>query len=205
MRIISGEFRGRSIDAPPGQGTRPMLDRVREALFSTLGPGIEGAFVLDLFAGSGSLGLEAVSRGAAYARLVEADAKVVEVLKGNVAELGVADRAAIVGGSAIEPANWRPPAGEPARWADCVLFDPPYPWLSDERRVELMRTVTRLLDEVLRPGGLLVFHTPRRGVQESDFEARFEPDRRGYGSSALWYLRAEEESDSELDQVEGEA
>ena len=56
-----------------------------------------------------------------------------------------------------------------------------------------MRSVTRLMEEVLRPGGLLVFHTPRRGVQESYFEERFEPDRRGYGSSALWYLRAEEE------------
>ncbi len=203
MRIISGEFRGRSIDAPPGQGTRPMLDRVREALFSTLGPGIEGAFVLDLFAGSGSLGLEAISRGAAYARLVDADPKVIEVLKCNVRTLGVEDRTTVVGGSATEPLNWRPPAGEPSRWADCVLFDPPYPWLADERRVELMRTVTRLMEEVLRPGGLLVFHTPRRGVQESDFEERFEPDRRGYGSSALWYLRAEEEPEGAA--VEGEA
>ena len=64
MRIIAGELRGRRIEAPEGEATRPMLDRVREAVFSTLGPNVEDAVVLDLFAGSGALGLECASRGA---------------------------------------------------------------------------------------------------------------------------------------------
>ncbi|MCB9915588.1 MAG: 16S rRNA (guanine(966)-N(2))-methyltransferase RsmD [Planctomycetes bacterium] len=210
MRIIAGELRGRAVEGPPGRGTRPMLDRVREALFSTLGPGIEGAWVLDLFAGSGSLGLEALSRGAAFARFVERDAGVVRVLAGNVASLGVEDRSEVVGGSALGEAAWRAPAGQPARWADLVLLDPPYPWLADERRAELLRAVPRLVREVLRPEGLLVFHTPKRGVQASDFDAAFEPDPRLYGNSALWYLRAPAEPEAEAATsadapVEGEA
>ncbi len=175
-----------------------MLDRVREALFSTLGPGIDGAYVLDLFAGSGSLGLEACSRGAAYVRLVEADAKVVKVLAANAEGLGADERVKVMGGNALEAHCWRAPEGEPPRWADLVLFDPPYPWLKDERRVDLLRSVTRILDEVMRPEGLFVFHTPKRGVQESDFEARFEPDRRVYGTSALWYLRSPAEEKDEV-------
>jgi len=192
MRIIAGEHRGRRLDAPPGVGTRPMLDRVREALFSTLGPGIEGALALDLFAGSGSLGLEALSRGAARARFVEREPAAFEVLRANVEELGLADRCELLAGSALEASSWSPPEGEPARWADVVFFDPPYPWLQDERRAPLFEAAGELARVVLRPGGLLVFHTPKRGVGERDFPAGLEPDQRTYGSSALWYLRGQE-------------
>ena len=198
MRIISGELRGRKLAAPSGQGTRPMLDRVREACFSTLGPGIEGAFALDLFAGSGSLGFEALSRGAAFARFVEQDLRVARLLVQNAEELGVEERCDLVHGSATEPACWLPPPEEPARWADVIFFDPPYPWLRDERRSSLFRAADRLTRAVLRPGGLLVFHTPKRGVEERDFADDLEPDQRVYGSSALWYLRGpEDESDDD--------
>jgi len=169
-----------------------MLDRVREALFSTLGPGIEGAFSLDLFAGSGSLGLEALSRGAAYARLVEESSSVVSVLRDNVETLGVGERVEILGTSALNPSTWRPPAGEPDRWADAIFFDPPYPHLGDERRGGLFAAVRTLAHEVLRPGGLLVFHTPKRGVTELDFGVGLEIWRKTYGSSALWYVRGPE-------------
>jgi len=189
MRIISGEYRGRKLSAPPGAGTRPMLDRVREALFSTLGPGIERALALDLYAGSGSLGFEALSRGAAYARFVEEDPAVVRLLHQNAEGLDLAERAQVVRGSALEPSSWSAPAGEPPRWADVVFFDPPYPALKDERRPALFAAAEHLAREVLRPGGLLVFHTPKRGVAEHDFPRELEVDRRTYGSSALWYLR----------------
>src|SRR5690606_13703278 len=88
VRIIAGIHLGRRIAAPPGRGTRPMLDRMPEALFSTLAPWLPDAVVLDLFAGSGSLGLEALSRGARSARLVERDAAAARVLADNVALLG---------------------------------------------------------------------------------------------------------------------
>ncbi len=197
MRIISGELRGRRLAAPPGLGTRPMLDRVREACYSTLGPGIDGAFALDLFAGSGSLGFEALSRGAAFTRFVEQDVRVARLLVQNADELGVEERCDLVRGSAIEPACWLPPVGEPSRWADVIFFDPPYPWLRDERRASLFEAASALARTVLRPGGLLVFHTPKRGVEERDFPADLEPDRRVYGSSALWYLRGPAENSVE--------
>ncbi|MGM0618602.1 MAG: RsmD family RNA methyltransferase, partial [Actinomycetota bacterium] len=81
MRIIAGLAKGRRISAPPGEGVRPTGDRVREALFSSLQPLLPGAHVLDLYAGSGALGLEAISRGAAHATLVERDPRTLAVLR----------------------------------------------------------------------------------------------------------------------------
>jgi 16S rRNA (guanine966-N2)-methyltransferase len=181
-----------------------MLDRVREAMFSTLGPGVEGCYALDLFAGSGSLGLEALSRGAAFARFVEDNPHVVKIITENVEALGLDDRTDLVNGSAIAPSSWLPPEGEPARWADVIFFDPPYPWLRDERRSSVFEAANRLALEVLRPGGLLVFHTPKRGADAHEFDDRLDADKRNYGSSALWYLRGPEESDSAETELETE-
>lgn len=161
-------------------------------MFSTLGPGIEGAYALDLFAGSGSLGLEALSRGAAFARFVEEDPRVVEVLRGNVAGLGLEELADTPVASAIAPTSWLAPEGQPERWADVIFYDPPYPWLADERRASVLSAAHELATKVLRPGGLLVFHAPKRAVDAREFEAALEADRRKYGSSALWYLRGPE-------------
>ena len=174
-----------------------MLDRVREALFSTLGPGIEGALLLDLFAGSGSLGLEALSRGAAFARLVEAEVRVAKVLSANVEALELEREAEVVRGDALDGRNWRAPAGEERRWADLVLCDPPYAWLGDHRREPLLEEVGRLVREVLRPEGLLILHTPKRALTAADFDPAFDPDLRIYGTSALWYLRAPAEGEEE--------
>ncbi len=88
MRIVAGELRGRRIVAPPGKGTRPTADRVREALFSILGD-VSGLRVLDLFAGSGALGIESLSRGAAQAVFVESSARAVAAIEGNLASLGL--------------------------------------------------------------------------------------------------------------------
>lgn len=166
-----------------------MLDRVREALFSTLGPGIEGSYVLDLFAGSGSLGLEALSRGAAFARLVEADRQVIATLTANVEALELSGAAEVVRGDALDPRSSTPPAEQSGRWADLVLFDPPYPWLQDERRRRLLERIAELMGEVLRPEALLVFHAPHRALRANEFDESHEPHSRRYGSSALWYLR----------------
>lgn len=174
-----------------------MLDRVREAMFSTLGPGIEGAYALDLFAGSGSLGLEALSRGAAYGRFVEDNPHVVKIIKDNVEELGVGERADVLTGSAIAPSSWRAPEGEEPRWADVIFYDPPYPWLRDDRRKSVFDAVDALARTVLRPGGLLVFHTPKRGADSYEFKDDLEAEKRSYGSSALWYLRGPDDESSD--------
>jgi 16S rRNA (guanine966-N2)-methyltransferase len=122
VRIVAGSRKGHRIAAPGGVVTRPTSDRVREALFSVLGP-VERARVLDLFAGSGALGLEALSRGAAHATFVERDARAVRVLEQNVARLGFGDEATVVRGDvarALREARRRR-----ARF-DLALADAPY-------------------------------------------------------------------------------
>ena len=121
MRIIAGEWRGRMIDAPAGLWTRPTADRVRETLFAMLSSRI-GSFeelrVADLFAGSGALGLEALSRGATTATFVESNGNARAVLKRNADKLGASDRVQIMAGSALSL-----PRSEPF---DLIFADPPY-------------------------------------------------------------------------------
>ena len=121
MRIVAGTARGRRIEAPPGRDVRPTTDRVREALFNSLGSlgVVEGARVIDLFAGSGALGLEALSRGAAHVTFVEQDRRAANVVRRNLDTLGFTDRALVVDDDALV---WL--SGAPA--AALMLCDPPY-------------------------------------------------------------------------------
>lgn len=118
--MIAGSLRGRKILAPPGRTTRPTSDRVRESLFNLLGPLRPGARVLDLYAGSGALGIEALSRGAAHATFVEAARRPRLVLTRNLTELGLTARSRVVAAGAESSAAF---AGGPF---DLVLCDPPY-------------------------------------------------------------------------------
>ena len=186
VRVIGGELGGRRLRAPEGEGTRPMLDRVREALFSTLQPWMEGAFVLDLFAGSGALGIEALSRGARRVRFVERAHPAHACLAANVAELGLEGVTELVRGDALHPATW----GE--RAPDVVFLDSPYPLL-DELRTR--QTLFRALGELagrLAPEGVLVFHAPHRAVQPFEFGAGWVVRERVYGSNSLWYVQRDE-------------
>ena len=161
-----------------------MLDRVREALFSILQDEIPDAHVLDLFSGSGSLGLEALSRGAATARLVERDKRTARLVGENVETLRLGDRAEVVAGDALSPASW----GDSA---DVVFYDPPYPMLKDKRSRELiLGRLEELVLDVLTDGGPLVFHAPRRGVRAEEFGAGLDVEPRDYGTSTLWFVRA---------------
>jgi len=126
VRIVGGELRGRRLAVPPGD-VRPTGDRQREALFNVLthkppggaGDAVTGAIVLDAFAGSGALGLEALSRGAVHATFLEADRRVAQALTATLADLGVADRATVLTGDAGRP----PQAAQPCTLA---FLDPPY-------------------------------------------------------------------------------
>src|ERR1043165_5986374 len=121
MRIIAGKWRGRTLIAPPGATTRPTGDRVREALFSMLLSRVgsfEGLRVADLFAGTGALGLEALSRGAAHCTFVERDRPALETLKRNIGRLGAGERAEIRAQAAEHAAPPRP--------CDLIFLDPPY-------------------------------------------------------------------------------
>jgi 16S rRNA (guanine966-N2)-methyltransferase len=121
MRIVAGEFGGRRLAMPKDARVRPTSDRVREAWMSILGGALPGARVLDLFAGSGALGLEALSRGAASADFVELSAASLKALEANIRALAVEGRATVHRGDALRYAERLPPAA-----FDVALADPPY-------------------------------------------------------------------------------
>lgn len=121
MRIVAGSWGGRRLQAPPGRQTRPTTDRVREAWMSAVQGEIDGARVLDLFAGSGALGLEALSRGAARATFVENAPAALRALRANLASLGAEARATVVRSDALRYA-----AGLEAGAFDLAFADPPY-------------------------------------------------------------------------------
>jgi 16S rRNA (guanine966-N2)-methyltransferase len=190
MRIIAGTHRGRRIRAPEGLGTRPMLDRVRESLFATLRDWVEGAKVLDLFAGSGSLGLEALSRGAKSVRMVERHRPTLALLAENARALGLDGALELACADALEPAAWR--GGERCekteRW-DLIFADPPYPLLEDPRtRAAVLAALERLVGEHLEEAGRLAVHVPRGRLDERTFGSGIAAERRTWGTSDVWIL-----------------
>jgi 16S rRNA (guanine966-N2)-methyltransferase len=178
VRIIAGEWRGRRLQAPPGEATRPTADRVRETLFSMLASRL-GSFedlrVADLFAGSGALGLEALSRGAAFACFVENDAKAAAAIKANAAELGALDRVQIFGGSALALARSEP--------FELVFADPPYAAGSGTAAVRAVADAGWLA-----PGGWMAVETARSdSVDPGDWTISAE---RNVGRARLTLLRS---------------
>src|SRR5436305_1770382 len=177
MRIIAGKWRGRTIEAPPGQATRPTADRVRETLFSMLASRLgsfEGLRVADLFAGSGALGFEALSRGAASATFVESDAKAAAIIRRNADKLGAADRIQILGGSALAL-----PRSEPF---DLILADPPY---APGSGTAVAKAVT--VGGWLAVGGWMSIETSRGDKLDSG-DLTMDADR-VVGRARLWLLR----------------
>lgn len=149
LRVVAGSAGGRRIDVPAGDGTRPTSDRVREALFNALDSlgAIDGAVVLDGFAGSGALGIEALSRGAAHAVFADTDPGAIEVVASNLRQLGLDGSARVLPG----PAERALASAGPF---DLVLLDPPYAF---EGWASLLPTVV----EALAPDGLVVVESDR--------------------------------------------
>jgi 16S rRNA (guanine966-N2)-methyltransferase len=160
--------------APPGRDTRPTSDRVREALFSILGP-LEGEHVLDLFAGSGALGLEALSRGAARAVLVERDPRAVKAIRANIATLGVdEEEARVVVGAARAALRNAFAAGDTY---DLVFLDPPY-----RSAPGLGRELSEALEPLIAAGGRVVTESDRRAPLELSMPLALE---RRYGDTLI--------------------
>lgn len=188
-RIIAGRFGGRRLEVPKGDGTRPTTDRVRESLFSSLESelgGFDGLWVLDLFAGSGALGLEAISRGAAGGVFVDSDARAVSAIKKNVRELGITT-ARVVKGSAGGFAT-RPHDGP----IDLVLIDPPYAVTTDA-----VTSLVRRIAVDIAPGALFVVERSTRDPFTWPDEVEAVRSRK-YGETTLWYGRAGERAGGPL-------
>ena len=159
-RIIAGEFGGRTLATPRGADTRPTTDRVREALFSRIESlmDLAGVRVLDLYAGSGALGLEAVSRGAGFVALVEADRRTARLVEANVTALGVGDRARVH----AEKVDRVLERGSGGGTFDLVLLDPPYPLGEADLTEVLALLVTR---GWLSPDALVVVERSARSPE----------------------------------------
>jgi 16S rRNA (guanine966-N2)-methyltransferase len=178
VRIISGQYGGRKIEAPDNSRTHPMGERIRNALFNSIGTEVEGANVLDAFAGTGSVGLEALSRGAKKATFVEKDRIASKILAKNITSLDAEDRATIIRTSV---SNWLG-TSEPGIF-DLIFADPPYhdPQFS---------TVAELFG-LLKPNGLMILSHPGRS------EAPTRPgvvvvDNRSYGNADLTFYRRDD-------------
>lgn len=172
MRIIAGSRKGARIFAPRGRATRPTADRVREAAFNLIGP-VEGASVLDLFAGSGAMGLEALSRGAASVLFVDADGEACRAIRRNLAKLGLSG-AAVLRREAVRALAEEAAAG---RRYDLVFVDPPYDQLAS-----VERALAAHLPAVLAPSGVAVIETA--AGEEPELPLRKRTSRR-YGASRL--------------------
>lgn len=160
MRIIAGQFRGRSILPPPSDKTRPITDRAKQSLFDALLNCFEGAVVLDCFAGTGSMGLEALSRGAARAVFIERDRGALKHLRANIDALGVGDRAVVLPIDAYAAASHSEVRGQPLTVA---FVDPPYAHVeTGHLRHKVDALVAALAAECMVDGGIISLRHPAR-------------------------------------------
>ncbi|QQS22252.1 16S rRNA (guanine(966)-N(2))-methyltransferase RsmD [Candidatus Saccharibacteria bacterium] len=178
IRIIAGKYGGRKIDAPDNSRTHPMGERVRNAMFNSLGSRIEGAEVLDAFAGTGAVGLEAVSRGAKHCTFIERDKIAQKVLAKNVVLLGTENDTTIVNRSVASWIN----ENLDARY-DIIFADPPYH--------DLQLSTVSLLFGLLKPNGLMVLSHTGRGEGPNLLNGIVVVDNRSYGSAYLTFFRRE--------------
>ena len=171
MRIVAGRHKGRRLRTPAGADTRPTADKVREAVFSILGP-VDGLRVLDLYAGSGALGLEALSRGAESATFVESARPALAAIRANVDATG--EEAEIVASDAI---TWLRAAGDGKRTFDLVFCDPPY-----DAAARIAQSLSDLLPRVAAPQALIVTESSKRNPLVIDLPLT---DERTYGDTRI--------------------
>lgn len=184
MRIVGGKFKGHGLVGPKGEGTRPTSDRVREAIFNILAHGVsefsvEGARVLDLFAGTGAMGLEALSRGARFCQFVDDSAEARGVIRRNADALGVIGQCKI----------WRRDATRLGRAApqpgfDLIFADPPY-----SKGLGAKALASLIEGEWLNPGAVVVVEEADRAALACPPELT-EIDRRVYGETQLLIARS---------------
>lgn len=194
MRIISGSAKGTRLRSLPDPQLRPMLDRVKEALFNILQFVLADARILDLFSGTGSLGLEALSREAQCCVFVESNPGLARLIRQNAAKCHLEERCRIVEDDVLRLPRRRPPTT--CSPADIALVDPPYAMIDDPNEREgLFTTLHQLRDSWIDTAGLIVLHHRPMPYAVWPSEALVETDQRIYGESQLTFLEWRSEPD----------
>ncbi len=181
MRIIAGEHRGRKLLPPEGEQTRPVTDRVKQSVFDMLMPYIEDAIVYDCFSGTGSFGLESLSRGAAHATFFESHKETAKRLKTNIDTIRVADRSTIITTDCFHHLQ----KARPAMKADLIFLDPPYRYLN-EVPTQLQQAALSIAQHHLAKSGLVLFR--HDAADKLDLPALRVVDVREYGSMVVEVL-----------------
>jgi 16S rRNA (guanine966-N2)-methyltransferase len=180
MRVISGNLKGRRLINPDGTMVRPTGSRVKEALFSIIGEKVVDSTFVDCFSGTGNIGIEAVSRGAAHAFFIERNPRVVEILKRNVKNLGLTDRVSVMTLDALKGAK---ALGKLGVSADIFFLDPPYAY---SRTVEIIFAL--LEHDVIAPEGVLIWQHSAKTVPGSSY-GQLKPDStRFYGDTGITFF-----------------
>jgi 16S rRNA (guanine966-N2)-methyltransferase len=189
MRIIAGTKRGMKLLGPKTRVSRPITDRVKQSLFDVLQNYnlLDGARVADLFCGVGSLGLEALSRGAAFVTFVEKNAEIVEVLERNISKAGFSRQSRVVQASAFRVGAPVDPAGE--RY-DLVFVDPPYASTHEVGEGSSLADLLTILERQVVPRGIVVVRTHRDVSVLDEYGAFHAVDRRRWGTMAVVLLQA---------------
>jgi 16S rRNA (guanine966-N2)-methyltransferase len=180
MRVISGDLKGRRLINPEGTMVRPTGARVKEALFSIIGARIIDSTFVDCFSGTGNIGIEAVSRGAARAFFIERNPRVVEILKRNVKNLGLTDQVSVVTLDALKGVK---ALGKLGVSADIVFLDPPYAY---NRTVEV---IFALLEHgIIEPGGALIWQHSTKTTPEPSYGDLISDSTRLYGDTGITFF-----------------
>lgn len=182
MRIIAGEFRGRRLFGPADDVTRPITDRVKQSLFDILAPVIEGSAVYDCFSGTGSMGLECLSRGASHATFFDADRTAVSRLRQNITTLGVGERTTVIAGDLFK---WFAAPAAAKKQVQLIFLDPPYRFLR-EQPAKLQQWAVSVAETHLAADGIVIF---RHDIADNlDLLPLRLADRREYGGMVVELL-----------------
>lgn len=188
MRVISGSAKGRPLKAVPGNGTRPTTDKVKEAMFSIIGPYFDGGHVLDLFAGTGGLGIEALSRGMEHGVFIDIEYKSIEVIKSNVQSARLTEQAEIYrneAGRALKVLQKREAI------FDLVFLDPPYRM---KNGIELMQEMHER--GLLNPGATIVLEFETGHPYPTECQHFIGVRQAEYGDTTLYVYRYEPEQNA---------
>jgi len=186
MRIIAGECRGRALLPPISDATRPITDRAKQSLFDILAPLIPDAIVYDCFAGTGSMGLECLSRSAKQAVFFERDRTAVQILRKNIESLGLSERSRVMSGDLFAWFTSTTPCSAEAGHTALVFLDPPYRFLKEQSKA-LQNLARQLVQHHLQPQATVVFRHDVADSLELGGLTRY--DQRKYGQMMIELLR----------------